>query len=347
MSTELDNIEVPIIRPLWLNITNEPVSHLEESAGGDYFIAALASGWIRQIEAKTGETLFEVSAHEMGILSISLSSEKNWLATTGEDNQLKVWDLETKSIVFSYKAKSWIENVKWINDRLFFSHGKTLQHWEMGQAEPSVITTWDHSISDFTLKNDSELAVCGYSRLSVYDLETLKENQNFNWKGQLFKLTFSPNERFAVCASNDLSIHIWDLKRNKDLSMRGFASKIRDLDFRCDGLYMANSSGNEVIIWDYMDPGPANKKPTVLGPLEKDIQFVRYQHKGKILATFGDDGVIIFWRPDLFGEKPLSIAGIRNQSISSALWTRDDRHVVTGLQTGYVALYPVPSVQEK
>ncbi len=346
MSTELDQFQIPIIRPKWLSVTTEPVAHLEEASDGKSLIAALADGSIRQIEASSGETLFETVAHGMGVLSISMSPDKNLLATTGEDNQLKVWDLSEKKAVFTFKGKAWIENAKWIHHKLFFSSGKSLYTWEEGQAEPSLVTTWENSISDFVLKNDDELAVCGYSRLSIYDLETFAETQTFNWKGQLFKLTFSPNERFAVCASNDLTIHIWDLKKNKDLTMRGFVSKIRDLHFRPDGLYMANSSGPEVIVWDYMEPGPANKKPTILGPLEKDVQFVRYQHKGKTLATFGEDGVVVFWRPDLFGEKPLAIAGIRDQAISAALWTKDDKHVVTGLQTGYVALYPTPEVKD-
>ncbi len=346
MSTELNPQQIPIIRPLWLSVTTEPVTHLEEAQNGESLIAGLADGTLRQLDLKSGETIFETSAHSMGILALSINSESNLVATTGEDNKIQIWDLIKKKSVLSYKAKSWIENAKWLGNKLFFSQGKNLFKWESGQTEPTLVTSWEHSISDFVLKNNSELAVCGYSRLSLYDLDTMEENQTFNWKGQLFKLCFSPNERFAVCASNDLTIHIWDLKRNKDLTMRGFVAKVRDLHFRPDGLYMANTSGSEVIIWDYMEPGPANKKPTVLGPLEKDVQFVRYQHNGKTLATFGEDGVILFWRPDLFGEKPLAIAGIRDQEISAALWTRNDQFVATGLQTGYIALYPTPEIKD-
>lgn len=345
MSIELDQQQIPIIRPQWLNVTTEPVLYLEETFDSKSLVAALANGVLKQIDLQSGETVFEVAAHEMGILSLATCKTKNLIATTGEDNQLKVWTTPYAKPLFTFKSKSWIENAKWIHEKLFFSQGKHLYTWEENQESPQLISTWENSISDFILKNKEQLAVCGYSRLSLYDLETLEETQTFNWKGQLFKLSFSPNERFAVCASNDLSIHIWDLKRSKDLSMRGFASKIRDLHFRYDGLYMANCSGNEIIIWDYMDPGPANKKPTVLGPLDKEIQFVRYQHAGKILASFGEDGVVIFWRPDLFGEKPLSIGGIRDQAITSALWTRNDQFVATGLQTGYVALYPAPEAK--
>lgn len=346
MSTELDQHQIPIIRPKWLSVTTEPVTHLAEAFDGKCVLAALADGTLRQLDLLSGETIFETSAHGLGILALSVDPSSNLVATTGEDNKLQVWDLKEKKSIFSYKSKAWIENAKWIQSKLFFSQGKTLYSWEVGQTEPTTVSVWENSISDFVLKNNDELAVCGYSRLSIYELETMEEAQTFNWKGQLFKLTFSPNERFAVCASNDLTIHIWDLKKNKDLTMRGFVSKIRDLHFRPDGLYMANSSGNEVIVWDYMEPGPANKKPTILGPLEKDIQFVRYQHKGKTLATFGEDGVVVFWRPDLFGDKPLAIAGIRDQAISAALWTGNDQFVVTGLQTGYIALYPTPEVKD-
>jgi WD40 repeat protein len=144
-----------------------------------------------------------------------------------------------------------------------------------------------------------------------------------------------------------MTIHIWDLKKNKDLAMRGFPQKILDMSFRNDGLYMANCSGEEIMIWDYMNPGPAGKKPQILGPFEKAIQFCKYQNMGKILASFGQDGVILFWRPDLFDDRPLAIAGIRDQAITQALWTLDDKEVITGLSSGYVACYPSPIVTEK
>ena len=83
MSTELDNMEIPIIRPKWLSITTEPVTHMEESFDGEYLAAALADGHIRQIETASGETLFETNAHAMGVLAISLN-EAHLLATTGD-----------------------------------------------------------------------------------------------------------------------------------------------------------------------------------------------------------------------------------------------------------------------
>lgn len=346
MSNGLNDVQVPIIRPLWLNITQEPVIELAQSLHRNLIFAGLANGAVRLINQKTGETHQDLACHEMGLLSIAYQSERNLLATSGEDSMLKIWDLQSEKPLYQQKFKGWVEKLVWSGSTLYFSQGKNLWKWDFSHGSAELIETWSHSISDLDLKNESELAVCGYSRLCLYDLESLKAQENFEWKGQLFKLQFSPNGRYAVCASNDLSIHIWDLKKQKDLSMRGFPGKIRDLHFRSDGLYMANCSGPEVVVWDYMDPGPAHKRPQVLGPFEKDVQFVRYQNQGKMLCTFGEDGVVIFWRPDLFDDKPLAIAGIRDQAIRSSLWTQDDRAVVTGLQTGYVALYPAPEVQD-
>lgn len=346
MSTRSE-VEVPIIRPLWLNITEQPVLKTLISQPLDLAIACLADGQIRTAKLSAGETVSTWAAHAMGILNAAVSDDGRLLASTGEDNKLKVFNLESGALVFEWKNRGWIEQILWAEDTLYFSGSKKLFKWKHGSQDVQDMAQWEHSISALTLKNETELGVAGYSRFSIYDLETEQEVRKFEWKGQLDSLLFSPRERYAVCASNDLSIHIWDLKKEKDLSMRGFPSKIRDMSFRPDGLYMANSSGLEVVVWDYMDPGPANKRPQILGPFEKDVNQVRYQHKGKMLATFGEDGVVLFWRPDLFEDQPIAIAGIRDQAITTALWTPDDKAVLTGLQTGYMALYPAPEVQEK
>lgn len=345
MSDTLE-VEVPIIRPKWLNITEQPVVKALISSPLDMVIGALSDGSLRLAKLSTGETIQTISAHAMGIVNAALSTNGKFLATTGEDNKLKIFDLSAQSVVFEWKNKGWIDNVLWAGDDLYLTGSKSLFKWSLHTSEVQTVETWAHTISALRLKNESELGVVGYSRFSLYDLEPLKEIKRFEWKGQLDSLIFSPNERYAVCASNDLTIHIWDLKKDKDLTMRGFSTKIRDMSFRSDGLYMANTTGHEVIVWDYMDPGPANKRPQVLGPFEKESSQVRYQHKGKMLATFGEDGVILFWRPDLFDDKPIAIAGIRDQAITSAQWTADDQFVLTGLQTGYMALYPVPEVRE-
>ena len=61
MSTELDDFQVPIIRPKWLNVTTEPVTHLSETFDGKSLVAALADGKIRQIDLISGETVFEIA----------------------------------------------------------------------------------------------------------------------------------------------------------------------------------------------------------------------------------------------------------------------------------------------
>ncbi len=341
--------DVPIIRPRWLNITEEPVVCLTMHLASDLVVAGLSDGRIRLIQYSTGESKETFSAHKMGLIQAQLSPCGKKLATTGEDNFIRVYSMDGFIInqTHQWKSKTWIEQVLWNDQNLIFSSSKNLYQWNDFALDPELIETWSHSISSLTISQNGSLGVSGYSRFCLYDIETFEIVKDFEWKGQLENLRFSNRDRFAVCSSTDMTIHIWDLKKNKDLAMRGFPQKILDMSFRNDGLYMANCSGVEVMIWDYMDPGPAGKKPQILGPFEQPIQFCKYQGKGKILASFGQDGVILFWRPDLFDDRPLAIAGIRDQAITQALWSEDDKEVITGLSSGYVACYPTPEVVEK
>ena len=349
MQSLTETTDVPILRPRWLNITEEPVVCLASHITSDLVIAGLSDGRIRLIQYSTGESKETILAHKMGLIQIQLSSCGKKMATTGEDNFIRIYLIDNFKVTqtHQWKSKNWIEQVLWNKESLIFSSSKSLFHWKEFSQDPELIETWSHSISSLTISQNGNLGVSGYSRFCLYDIETLQIVKDFEWKGQLENLRFSNRDRFAVCSSTDMTIHIWDLKKNKDLAMRGFPQKILDMSFRNDGLYMANCSGVEVMIWDYMDPGPAGKKPQILGPFDKPIQFCKYQSKGKILASFGQDGVILFWRPDLFDDRPLAIAGIRDQAITQALWSEDDKEVITGLSSGYVACYPAPEVVEK
>lgn len=341
--------EVPIIRPRWLNITEEPVIQICHSDSKNITFAGLSDGRVIMIDHETGKTLSSIQTHKMGLIDLQLSEDGNHLVTIGEDNYLRVFEVGPNELKlqFEWKSRAWVDQAIWQSHTLFFSSAKNLYRWSITDQSLKLIETWAHSISSLQLNEKKQLGVAGYSRFCLYDTDNFEKIKNFEWKGQLEKLVFSPRDRFAVCASNDLSIHIWDLKKDKDLAMRGFPSKIFDMSFRSDGLYMANCSGEEFMIWDYMDPGPAGKKPQVFGPFEKPVQFCKYQTKGKILASFGQDGVILFWRPDLFDDQPLAIAGIRDQAITAATWAKGDQEVITGLSTGFVACYPSPQVNEK
>lgn len=349
MSTVTQNeVQVPIIRPLWLNITEEPVIALRQLKS-KVWIAALADGSLLALDPLQGHTLNKIKAHQMGLLGLNVHPTKSTILTRGEDNKIKIFNYDETGFqeLKSYKASQWVDQAVFFNESVFFSSGKKLYRWNTNHAEPDLVETWSNSISTMQFNAKQELGIAGYSRLSTYNPETFELLKTYEWKGSLENLHFCTRHRFAVCSSNDNTIHIWDLKKDKDLAMRGFPQKILSLSFRSDGLYLANCSGPEVMIWDFMDPGPQGKRPQVLGPFEKSIEIVAYQFQGKMLATFGQDGVILFWRPDLFDDQPLAIAGIRDQAILSAQWSQDDQSVVTGLSTGYVACYPAPKVEDK
>ena len=345
MSSLENEVQIPIIRPLWLNITEQPVIEVDQLSSGEW-VAGLADGRIRILSSINGETLLEKQIHQLGLLGFSVHPELSLIATRGEDNLVQILEYANNELklIKKWKAKQWVDTSLWIDDHLIFSSGKNLYHFNPSKLEPDLIETWANSISSISITKNGDLGVVGYSRLSLYSWPELQVEKTYEWKGSLENLKFCSRNRFAVCSSNDMTLHVWDLKKDKDLAMRGFQHKILDLNFRNDGLYLANASGPEVMIWDFMEPGPSGKRPQVLGPFEKPIQKVIYQPQGKILATFGQDGVILFWRPDLYDDRPLAISGIRDQSILSAQWSRDSLKVVSGLSSGYVACYESPQV---
>jgi WD40 repeat protein len=64
-----------------------------------------------------------------------------------------------------------------------------------------------------------------------------------------------------------------------------------------------------------------------------------YQHQGDLLASGGEDGQVILWKPSM-QRGAISIAK-HGAPISQLAWSADDQRLVVGTAGGQVLLYAV------
>lgn len=345
MTAEHGDIEIPIpiLKPLWLNQGSAGISQLSVSADAKTIAVGTAEGGIRVLAALNGDVLFEAESQNdlFGINAVQFSPVGDLFASCSEDGWARIHNFRTKEVVWEQRfAKQMPDHPLWSYDgtQFFFTVGKQILRKSVADNQDTeVILEEENTVTAMRWLDRKMIAFTTYGKLKVFEAGSGQVRQNHSWKGSLLSLEICPNKKYAVCGTQDQTIHIWNLATKKDLEMRGFSQKIRQLSFREDGLALAHSAGEEVIVWDFSGQGPAGKKPIQLGPFNQPVVEAKYQNQGSYLATGAKDGIVLFWNPKN-GRDPVGISGIQDQEISSIQWAPNDFYLVVGFVTGFVAL---------
>lgn len=341
-----DEIPLPILKPKWLHPVGVSVRALRVSPDSQSLAFATDEGGLKILETTKGDVLFEVESQDsfFGVSSLEFSPDGKMLALALENGRILVYDLENYSQIFEESFPKQIpEHLLWRRDSqaFFCVLGKAVVgfHLDGKEIQQEGLCNEENTITSLRWVDGKMLGLTTYSHFKIIESHTGRVRQDFSWKGSLLSLEICPNLKYAVCGTQDQTIHIWNLNSKKDMEMRGFHSKVKQMSFREDGLAMAHGTGSEIIVWDFSGQGPSGKTPQVLGPFETEVVEVHFQNQGSHLVSAGKDGILLFWEPKN-GINPVSISGIRDQEITCVSWAPDDSYVVVGFAQGYVTLVP-------
>lgn len=103
---------------------------------------------------------------------------------------------------------------------------------------------------------------------------------------------FADNMR-AASASDDGTVHIWDLDTTKRLAkLRGHSAKILGLDISPDQRLLASASWDRTVrLWNVVTGKPMAELKGHKGP----VNAVRFSHDGKRLVSASYDGTLSLW----------------------------------------------------
>ena len=90
---------------------------------------------------------------------------------------------------------------------------------------------------------------------------------------------WSPNQRWIVAGTQELSIQIWPLpfRAGEELAMSGYAGKVRELAWHHGGRYLATGGSEQIMVWDCGGHGPSGTTPRILEGHTERITALAYQ----------------------------------------------------------------------
>ncbi|MGB3715042.1 MAG: protein kinase [Candidatus Promineifilaceae bacterium] len=238
------------------------VGRVTFSPDGARLALAGSDGFAQVIEVATGEVLFTMVGHESTFFSgIAYNPEGTVLATTADDQTMRLWDAET---------------------------GQQLDVFPIGDSagvefSPDGSRLLTHSV-------DGTARIWGVA--TGRELLTLVGHQDRVWGA-----TFSPDGERVATASADHTAKIWDLSPDHEvLTLTPFPEatpgELSALAISPDGsiLVTAGSAGG-VLLWDF---GTGQEIMKLAGH-EAWVGGVNFSPDGALLVTAADDQTVKVW----------------------------------------------------
>lgn len=283
-------------------------------------------------------TTEEVAAHDGGALTVAWSPA-GVLASGGRDGAVVV-DHRTVKL-----AGAWVEAVAWRPDGVVLAAAAGRSVAFVG-ADGAVAAVTDEFLATVSCvgwhPKGVQCAAGTYGGVRVIRARGARTERTLAWKGSVLALAISPDGRRLAHGNQDASVHFWDLRRDTELEMSGYALKVRELAWSGDGRWLATGGGDTVTCWDFHRAGgPAGSRPLELAEHTDRVTALAFQPGGRLLASAGRDGLLLVWQPGSGTAAPHGGTIVEGVALTALAWSPDGRRLAAGGDNGTVVIVDV------
>ena len=97
------------------------------------------------------------------------------------------------------------------------------------------------------------------------------------------------------------------------------------------------------MIWDCSGQGPENTQPIMLEGHRDFVKHLKFQRRGMLLASGGNDGLLAIWKVE---KKKLIVLAeaVFKAPIAGVAWSPDDRRIAVSDESGTVSIAAVQRI---
>lgn len=274
------------------------------SSGGGQAVFALGDGQVAWADGVRGE------AHDGAVLCAAAHPSGDGVVTGGDDGRV-VWsrragDGVEHQVLAELKGR-WIDAVATSAESglVAFASGRDAHVRDV--SDPKFERRFTHEKSVAGLAFDPKgrrLAAATYGGVALWYARIADQKPvMLKWAGSHVAVAFSPDGKFLLSAMQENALHGWRLSDAKDMRMGGYPAKIKSLAFLENGLWLATSGANGVVLWPFQGAnGPMGKQANEIGFDESTMVARLSAEPGRsILAAGLDDGRV--WACDLKSQR--------------------------------------------
>ncbi len=211
-----------------------------------------------------GQCLATLREHLSRIWSVAFSPDGEWLASSSDDQTVKLWQVATRRCHQTLQGHtSWVCSVAFspvpsVRTALLLASGgydQTVKLWDgMTGACLQTLeghTNWVWTVA-FSPDGQTLASGSGDHTIKLWNVETGTCIQTLQGhSSRIWSIVFSPDGQWLASASTDQTVRLWDVKTGNCLQiLRGHTNVVTAVAFTSDG-YLTSSSQDETIkLWD-------------------------------------------------------------------------------------------------
>ena len=328
------------------HIDDHPIG-LAWSPDGKVVAVADVSGPITLFNGADGAIRHKLPGHTLSTMAISWHRDGRLLASVGQDGKARLWDAETGTLTSEMEGgASWVERVAFspTGNGFVSAAGRKLRLWNAAGELNFEYPDANSTITDIKWRPDGKrFAISAYNGVVLYSLTRAEPLQRFEWQGSTLTLEWSPDGKYIATGDQDSTVHFWITDTGQDLQMWGYETKVLELAWSFNSRYLATGGGTQAVIWDCSGQGPENTQPIMLEGHRDFVKHLKFQRRGMLLASGGNDGLLAIWKVE---KKKLVVLAeaVFKAPIAGVAWSPDDRRIAVSDESGTVSIAAVQRI---
>lgn len=267
---------------------------------GNYWAACFTTGEVR-VWQMGSNTLYAIMQAHSNASALAFTSDGRTLASGGRDTLIKLWDVESKTLLRVLTGHtSYVNSLDFSPDGqiLASSDAEGIIHiWDVSTgASLKTIAVSHEAVFDIHWHPDGRLlaGACSDHAVHIWDTQSGERVQTFSGHKQyVITVKFSPDGMWLVSGSYDHTVKLWDVNSGVAVkTFSGHTNSVGTVDFSPDGKIVASGSFDaNIYLWKLN----SNEAHMILSGHKDAIHSVAFARNGVTILSGGKDGTIREW----------------------------------------------------
>ncbi|MBX3454510.1 WD40 repeat domain-containing protein [Ferrovibrio sp.] len=277
-------------------------------------------------------------AHADALLCLGVLKDGG-LVSGGADGRLMLCRRDAEPKLLAEAPRKWIEHlaISADADLIAYAVGKEAVLLQPDGTRLAMLADHPSTLSGLAFNaRGKRLATAHYNGVSLWWVKSSEQKpKRLNWRGSHVGLSWSPDSRFIMTATQENELHGWRVEDFADMRMSGYPSKPRAMAWSHDSKWLATAGAEVAVCWECAGKGPMGSTPVEMNAGAM-VTAVAFHPRHAILASGHADGAVILGR--LGDQRSVKLEQVGHQPIAALAWSPDGRFLMAGGEEGAAAI---------